>query len=146
MPPAARVSKVTKGADEDDARRRREQHSIQLRKEKRAEGMDKRRKAASEGASAAPAEAAAFGAAAAASAAESAPEPAAACVERLEEYCSGACFWLRPRSAALCARALAPGSPSREKKLTPAPTPLRPSLPPHLQPWPLATAPASWRA
>jgi len=39
------VSKVIKGANEDAARRRREQHSIQLRKEKRADDMGERRKA-----------------------------------------------------------------------------------------------------
>jgi hypothetical protein len=141
MPPAQRTSKITKGADEDDARRRREQHSIQLRKDKRAEGTEKRRKGPSDGAAAAPAAGlgfGAFGAAAAAAAAtgavvvEPAPEPVAVCVERLDEYCGGAwvhpgpCFFFFFRARPPLARKI--GSRLTRPPPSPSPAPRPPQL------------------
>ena len=95
MSSTAKHAVKAKGTDKVDLQRRREQHTVQLRKDRREEGIDKRRKGGAAGAAQPAAgpgldDAAPAAAGSSASADGSLPAIPPVSLENLDAYCQGA--------------------------------------------------------
>ena len=135
MSSTAKHAVKAKGTDKVDLQRRREQHTVQLRKDRREEGIDKRRKGGAAGAAQPAAagpgldDAAPAAAGSSASADGSLPAIPPVSLESLDAYCQGAC---RPQARSRANRAPPPRacapSPSHPPSHPPTPTPCRRAL------------------